>query len=448
MFCHVTKLRGNAQLAKEMVAKSGQKNGRKHLCTFGSCHGHHCTLPPKMAMSLRWRRSSPRGPKWMPRATLATRLYTRRPMVAIWMWWRNSSPRGPKWMPRPSMATRLCMRRPIMAIWMWWMSSSPRVPKWMPRATMAGRLCTRRPLKAIWMWWRNSSPRGPKWMPSLTLATRLCTRRPGRAIWMWWRNSSPKGPKWMPRTSLAKRLCTRRPDAAMWMWWRNSSPRGLKWMPKPRMARHAGSSVAGRLCTLQPEVAILDVVQELLSNGADTNAKSRDGKTPFQLAHHEDVLKALVRQVIKLAQRAQKPNESKEAPKIVTDTLQARCLPEVAQWAVNHSYAIDDFPGDASTARSCVLQYMELWSKKKACTWLQVELRISGCWSRNCCGMGVRGGATDFATALVQLMLGPKKKEAHFIMEPICWWPRLRSNGIGPRWHSGSLRSWASLVFS
>ena len=125
----------------------------------------------------------------------------------------------------------------------------------------------------------------------------------------------------------------------------------------------------------------LDVVQELLSNGADTNAKSRDGKTPFQLAHHEDVLKALVRQVIKLAQRAQKPNESKEAPKIVTDTLQARCLPEVAQWAVNHSYAIDDFPGDASTARSCVLQYMSFEARKR--------LALGSKWSYVFPGAGV-----------------------------------------------------------
>ena len=99
----------------------------------------------------------------------------------------------------------------------------------------------------------------------------------------------------------------------------------------------------------------VEVAKVLLANGADMNAKSNGkyGTTPLDLAPQ-----ALGHQVIKLAQRAKKWNESKEALKMLTDALQARCLPEVAQWAVNHSYAIDDFPGDASTARSCVLQYM------------------------------------------------------------------------------------------
>ena len=105
----------------------------------------------------------------------------------------------------------------------------------------------------------------------------------------------------------------------------------------------------------------LDVVKALLAKGAEVDAKNEYGKTPLDLAAsegHLDVVQALGRQVIKLLQRAKKPKESKEAPKMLTDTLQARCLPEVAQWAVNHSYAIDDFPGNASTARSCVVQYM------------------------------------------------------------------------------------------
>ena len=108
----------------------------------------------------------------------------------------------------------------------------------------------------------------------------------------------------------------------------------------------------------------LDVVKELLSKGAEVNAKDKDGKTPLHLAAqngHLDVVKEL----LKFAEHAKKSNESKEAPKMVTDTLQARCLPEVAQWAVNNSYAIDDFPGDASTARSCVLQYMSFEARKR-----------------------------------------------------------------------------------
>ena len=109
----------------------------------------------------------------------------------------------------------------------------------------------------------------------------------------------------------------------------------------------------------------LDVVQELLSNGADTNAKSRDGKTPLQLAHDEDVLKAFGQHFITLAQRAKKSKESSKARKIVTDALQARCLPEVAQWAVNNSYGADAFPGEASMARSCVLQYMSFEARAR-----------------------------------------------------------------------------------
>ena len=109
----------------------------------------------------------------------------------------------------------------------------------------------------------------------------------------------------------------------------------------------------------------LDVVNVLLAHGADTNAKSRHG-TPLHLAHDEDVLKAFGQHFIKLAEHAKKSKELKEAPKIVIDTLEKRCLPEVAQWAVNHSYAIDDFPGDASMARSCMLQYMNFPTRARA----------------------------------------------------------------------------------
>ena len=128
----------------------------------------------------------------------------------------------------------------------------------------------------------------------------------------------------------------------------------------------------------------LDVVKELLAKGGEVDAKTSVGKTPLHYAAdngHEDVVQALGQPVIKLAQRAQKPNESKEAPKIVTDTLQKRCLPEVAQWAVNHSYAIDDFPGDASTARSCVLQYMSFEARER--------LALGSRWSYVFPGAGV-----------------------------------------------------------
>jgi len=108
-----------------------------------------------------------------------------------------------------------------------------------------------------------------------------------------------------------------------------------------------------------------DVVKLLLSNGAEVDAKDKDGKTPLDLAAsegHDDVVQALKsHQVIKLAES----KEPSEALKVLTDTLQARCLPEVAQWAVNHSYAIDDFPGDASMARSCVLQYMSFEARER-----------------------------------------------------------------------------------
>ena len=113
----------------------------------------------------------------------------------------------------------------------------------------------------------------------------------------------------------------------------------------------------------------LDVVQELVAKGAEVNAKNFDGKTPLDLAAsegHEDVVQALKGQpVIKLLQHAKKSKESSEALKILSDVLQVRCLPEVAQWAVNNSYAIDDFPGDASTARSCVLQYMSFEARAR-----------------------------------------------------------------------------------
>ena len=101
------------------------------------------------------------------------------------------------------------------------------------------------------------------------------------------------------------------------------------------------------------------VVKMLPSKGAQLDAKNNDGETPLRwAAEHLDVVKALGQEVIKLAQRAKKPNESSVALKILTDALQERCLPEVAEWAVNHSYGADAFPGEASTARSCVLQYM------------------------------------------------------------------------------------------
>ena len=120
----------------------------------------------------------------------------------------------------------------------------------------------------------------------------------------------------------------------------------------------------------------VDVVKELLAKGAEVDAKTKDGSTcwikcgwtPLHYAAdngHLDVVQALVQQVIKLAEHAKKSKESSEAPKIVTDALQARCLPEVAQWAVNHSYAIDDFPGDASMARSCVLEYMSFEARAR-----------------------------------------------------------------------------------
>ena len=120
----------------------------------------------------------------------------------------------------------------------------------------------------------------------------------------------------------------------------------------------------------------LDVVKELLAKGAEVNAKNKYGYMPLDLAPQ-----ALGHQVIKLAQSAKKLNESKEAPKIVIDTLQARCLPEVAQWAVNHSYAIDDFPGDASMARPCVLQYMNFPTRAR--------LALGSKWSYIFPGAGV-----------------------------------------------------------
>ena len=143
----------------------------------------------------------------------------------------------------------------------------------------------------------------------------------------------------------------------------------------------------------------LDVVKELLAKGAEVNAKNNYGYTPLHKAAyggHLDVVKELLSKgaevnakdedvvqasVIKLAERAKKSNESKEAPKIVTDALQARCLPELAQWAVNHSYAIDDFPGDASMARSCVLQYMSFEARER--------LAIGSKWSYVYPGAGV-----------------------------------------------------------
>ena len=109
----------------------------------------------------------------------------------------------------------------------------------------------------------------------------------------------------------------------------------------------------------------LDVVKELLAKGAEVDAKDEDGRTPLDLAASEGHLDVVQASVIKLAEHAKKPKKSKEAPKIVTDTLQKRCLPEVAQWAVNHSYAIDDFPGDASMARSCVLEYMSFEARER-----------------------------------------------------------------------------------
>ena len=102
----------------------------------------------------------------------------------------------------------------------------------------------------------------------------------------------------------------------------------------------------------------LDVVKALVAKGAEVDAKDKYGQTPLQVAHDEDVLKAFGQHFIKLAEHAKKSKESKEAPKIVTDTLQKRCLPEVAEWAVNHSYGVDAFPAEDSTARSCVLEYM------------------------------------------------------------------------------------------
>ena len=124
-----------------------------------------------------------------------------------------------------------------------------------------------------------------------------------------------------------------------------------------------------------------DLVKELLAKGAEVDAKNNYGETPLQVAHDEDVLKAFGQHFIKLAERAKKLNESKEAPKIVSDLLQERCLPEVAQWAVNHSYAIDDFPGDASTARSCVLGYMSPEARER--------LAIGSKWSYVFPGAGV-----------------------------------------------------------
>ena len=113
----------------------------------------------------------------------------------------------------------------------------------------------------------------------------------------------------------------------------------------------------------------LDVVKALLSKDAEVDAKNKYGRTPLHVAAlkgHLDVVQALKsQQVIKLAQRAQKSKESLEAPKVVIDALQKRCLPEVAQWAVKHSYAIDDFPGDAVTARSCVSQYMSFEARAR-----------------------------------------------------------------------------------
>ena len=135
----------------------------------------------------------------------------------------------------------------------------------------------------------------------------------------------------------------------------------------------------------------LDVVKELLAKGAEVNAKNKYGETPLYKAAengHLDVVKVLlsngaevtsfthwnggehvvkqvIKLVIKLAQHSSKPEESSETLIILTDLLQAGCLPEVAQWAVNHSYAIDAFPAEASTARSCVLQYMSPEARKR-----------------------------------------------------------------------------------
>ena len=128
----------------------------------------------------------------------------------------------------------------------------------------------------------------------------------------------------------------------------------------------------------------LDVVKVLITKGAEVNAKNNYGQTPLDHAARHGHLKALVQQVIKLAQRAKKSKESKEAPKIVTDALQARCLPEVAQWAVNHSYAIDDFPGNASTARSCVLQYMSFEARERVALgskWSYVYPGVGVAWA-------------------------------------------------------------------
>ena len=117
------------------------------------------------------------------------------------------------------------------------------------------------------------------------------------------------------------------------------------------------------------------VVKMLLSKGAQLDAKNNDGETPLHKAAKQgnvDVLKALGQEVIKLAQRAKKPTESSEAPKILTDVLQEQCLPEVAEWAVNHSYGADTFPGEASTARSCVKTYM---------SFARARLAVGSIWS-------------------------------------------------------------------
>ena len=132
----------------------------------------------------------------------------------------------------------------------------------------------------------------------------------------------------------------------------------------------------------------LDVVKALLAKGAEVDAKDEYGRTPLDLAAlegHLDVVQALGQPVIKLAQRAKKLNESKEAPKIVTDTLQKRCLPEVAQWAVNNSYGADAFPGDASMARSCVLEYMSFEARKR--------LALGSWWSYVFPGAGAAAAA-------------------------------------------------------
>jgi len=136
---------------------------------------------------------------------------------------------------------------------------------------------------------------------------------------------------------------------------------------------------------LADKYGYLDVVKVLLSKGAEVNAKNKDGETPLHVAAlkgHLDVVQALKsQQVIKLAQRAEKWKESSEVLWMLTDTLQERCLPEVAKWAVDHSYAIDDFPGDAVLARSCVLQYMSFEARER--------LALRSKWSYVCPGAGV-----------------------------------------------------------